>query len=419
MEILKRGPQGVWYVRYYCPATGKRVMQSLKQSGRKSDAEKAAGAVVLAAEERAKDARDGKPALTLTECLGRYVRALGRRASARHVDTMWRKTCGTLGDDRWALKADMLIHTLSPRHMGDLVAARTAEGNGPQTIAHELKTLRAAVRLAASDGFRVNTSMLDGSVRNAWRTPKAPVKTRYLTPAEFQAAYAWLAPNRPIVRMTKDGGVSKSYTPSGLMARDRQDAQDILVALAYTGMRWSELATLRWHRVDLTPDQVVIRVWASKVERERLLVAPPILADILRRRARMAPTADSPVFPGESGGERPVACGAISRAFTAVGINSPEKVASLGKATLHSLRHTFASTALQAGAGIAEVQQALGHSNIMQTRRYAHLEQRANSAKLAALVGAGLQTGAKQDQALRGSHGGAYNESADHVDIAE
>jgi site-specific recombinase XerD len=40
---------------------------------------------------------------------------------------------------------------------------------------------------------------------------------------------------------------------------------------------------------------------------------------------------------------------------------------------LHDLRHTAASTMLQAGATLAEVGRALGHTSARTTERYAHM----------------------------------------------
>jgi integrase len=57
------------------------------------------------------------------------------------------------------------------------------------------------------------------------------------------------------------------------------------------------------------------------------------------------------------------------------GFNSdPAVVDKHGEATVHSLRHTFASWLLQDGAGLSEVLDMLGHATHEMTRRYAHLE---------------------------------------------
>jgi len=66
-----------------------------------------------------------------------------------------------------------------------------------------------------------------------------------------------------------------------------------------------------------------------------------------------------------------------------LGHNAPENVQRHGRATVHSLRHTFASWLLQNGAGLAEVQDMLGHSDLQMTRRYAHLENATVAARMA------------------------------------
>ena len=40
----------------------------------------------------------------------------------------------------------------------------------------------------------------------------------------------------------------------------------------------------------------------------------------------------------------------------------------------HALRHTFASHFIQNGGNILNLQKVLGHSNLVMTMRYAHLE---------------------------------------------
>ncbi|MFH1979033.1 MAG: tyrosine-type recombinase/integrase [Patescibacteria group bacterium] len=41
--------------------------------------------------------------------------------------------------------------------------------------------------------------------------------------------------------------------------------------------------------------------------------------------------------------------------------------------TCHTLRHTFASHLVMAGASIKAIQELLGHANVTTTMRYAHL----------------------------------------------
>ena len=186
-----------------------------------------------------------------------------------------------------------------------------------------------------------------------WRLPATPPKTRYLTLDEFNALANYLDPKKS----------RKNH-------RDfRQDAQDLVIALGMTGGRWSEVVGLTWEQVD-APNFKVLRLWGNKVGKERLAPSSKALKAVLDRRWE-SPSKGTAlrVFPRASGGLRECSCKPIMRAMETLGFNTPENVQRHGRATVQSLRHTFASWLLHNGAGLAEVQDMLGHGNIQMTRR--------------------------------------------------
>jgi len=156
------------------------------------------------------------------------------------------------------------------------------------------------------------------------------------------------------------------------------------VALVMCGGRWQEVASLTWDRVDLAARTV--RLWGSKVQRERMVPLPEQFAAVLERRWAERDAGQPLIFPLGNGKQRLGRSQGIPAAFAACGINRPELVATIGKATVHSLRHTFASWLVQHGADLAEVQDALGHSSIVMTRRYAALAKEKTVAKLGSIL---------------------------------
>ena len=156
-----------------------------------------------------------------------------------------------------------------------------------------------------------------------------------------------------------------------MLTAKRYQAQDLFVALTLCGGRWGEVVRLT---VDQLQANGTIRLYGYKTGRERLVPCPAPMAAGLKRRRTAADEAGSiHLFPavGKDGSQR--WSGAIKRAFQRAGVNAPHLVERHGRATIHSLRHTFASWLLQNGMNLSEVQDLLGHETLQMTRRYAHL----------------------------------------------
>lgn len=147
------------------------------------------------------------------------------------------------------------------------------------------------------------------------------------------------------------------------------------------GGRWGEVSRLAVDQV-LLGDIVRVRLFGWKTGNERMVPAPPLLAEMLTRRFHEAKErGDTYLFPriSRSNVDRSKAQGwvkqgnAIKRAMERAGLNAPHIVDRQGVATIHSLRHTFASWLRQAGVGIGEIQELLGHQSDAMTRRYVHV----------------------------------------------
>jgi len=160
-----------------------------------------------------------------------------------------------------------------------------------------------------------------------------------------------------------------------LQAAKTEDETLALNLLVYTGMRVSELASLRCEDIDL--ESGLIRV-LGKGGRERVLVAPPHILPLLRRRAR-ALGGSGPLFPSPIDPSRPVSYVTIERMLRRVA----RRAGLRRRVTPHMLRHYFATTMLQAGLDIREVQELLGHSSLSTTQVYTHVSQERLRLKLA------------------------------------
>jgi len=143
-----------------------------------------------------------------------------------------------------------------------------------------------------------------------------------------------------------------------------------MLSVAYgCGLRASEVTRLRV--CDIDSDQMIIRVVQSKGRKDRNVMLPPEILDLLRqwwkarpkRRDAGVPPQQRWLFPGRQGH-------LTTRQFGRL-FKDAVKAAGLRKAvSLHSLRHSFATHLLEDGKDIRLIQALLGHEKLDTTARY-------------------------------------------------
>jgi integrase/recombinase XerC len=138
-----------------------------------------------------------------------------------------------------------------------------------------------------------------------------------------------------------------------------------------TGMRISELQGLSMRDVDLVGDQVKVR---GKGRKERILPLGTAAARALRgyepRRLEVLRRASRPdrdaVFISEQGRRL------STRRIQDLVRELLDRVADSGELSTHSIRHSFATHLLDAGADLIAVKELLGHASLSTTRIYTH-----------------------------------------------
>jgi len=139
----------------------------------------------------------------------------------------------------------------------------------------------------------------------------------------------------------------------------------ILTVCYATGLRISEAVRLTSGAID--SKRMVIRVEQGKGRKDRYVMLPPRLLDMLREYWRRTHPGQW-LFPGDRPGH-PICPLTINHTCREVrqqcGIGKP--------VTPHSLRHAFAVHLLEAGADLRTIQLLLGHRSLSTTARYLRL----------------------------------------------
>jgi integrase/recombinase XerD len=131
------------------------------------------------------------------------------------------------------------------------------------------------------------------------------------------------------------------------------------------GLRASEVCNLKI--TDIDSDRMLIHVDDGKNGKDRKAMLSPRLLDLLREYWLEA-RPEGWLFPGKPK-INPLSPRQLNRAFTSAkhmaGINKP--------ATLHTMRHSFATHLLEANTDVRVIQVLLGHSKLSTTARYTHV----------------------------------------------
>ena len=154
------------------------------------------------------------------------------------------------------------------------------------------------------------------------------------------------------------------------------DYGDVVLVLAYTGLRWGELSGLRVRSVDLNRRRLDVREQLT-VARGRMVTSTPksharrsvpfpevLTAAVARRTA--GKDLDELVFTGPQGAALH-GTNFRNRQFARAVAIARSSDLTFPKLVPHDLRHTAASLAIAAGANVKVVQRMLGHKSAAMT----------------------------------------------------
>lgn len=139
----------------------------------------------------------------------------------------------------------------------------------------------------------------------------------------------------------------------------------ILSCALNTGMRKSEILTLKWSNVDLDNNVITLEQINTKTKTNRRIPINSFLRKLLLEQ-KLKSGGSEYVFLNSDGNPYK-RNDSIKRAYEGALMRAEIK-----DLRFHDLRHTVATRMIEAGASIVAVSRILGHSDIKMTMRYSH-----------------------------------------------
>ena len=273
--------------------------------------------------------------------------AIRIEAFLRHLDVERRLSNNTLTNYRrdllalctWMDAAGITaFRDLHGEHLRSFIAGEHRRGLSGTSLQRRLSALRSFFTHLLKHGE------LAGNPAQGIRAPKAPRKLPQVLDADEAAR---------LVEVPTDGALGR---------RDRA-----MLELFYSsGLRLSELCTLRWRELDL--DDGLVRVTGKGGKTRVVPVGSHARNALGDWKAESAPALDAPVFPGRGG--KPISGRAVQLRLR----HLAQQQGVWKRIYPHLLRHSFASHVLESSGDLRGVQELLGHADIATTQIYTHLD---------------------------------------------
>ncbi len=221
--------------------------------------------------------------------------------------------------------------------------------NRKSSIARKISTLRSFFK------FLVREKIVSFNPAKGLPTPK--VEKHLPTTLTVDEAFRLMEAPRRAAEKSAPAGVNQNRK-----ARDSA----ILELLYSSGLRVGELVGLNLNQLDL--DLGIVKVM-GKGRKERIVPVGAKAAQALKAYLdeRGIPASGEALFINPKGGRLTArTVGRLVKSYS-------KRSGIFRKVSPHSLRHTFATHLLDAGADIREIQEMLGHVSLSTTQRYTHL----------------------------------------------
>lgn len=146
------------------------------------------------------------------------------------------------------------------------------------------------------------------------------------------------------------------------------EVHDMAMVSLYAGLRFSEVAQIRWR--DVYFDQGLLGV-EGKGSKRRTVPMNQTVGNVLKDRKSTAHKPDDLIFPDRIGNIQLQISRTYFRVVKALGFNTD--VDRRHRVDFHTLRHTYATRLATNGTPLTVLRDLLGHTDLTMTSRYAHV----------------------------------------------
>ncbi|MFC2170245.1 tyrosine-type recombinase/integrase [Acidobacteriota bacterium] len=320
-----KGGKERWYIDFR-DENGKRSRKATKLAQSRAEALLELKSAVSKSFDKAHKVNRSKPRIRLSELATQYLENY-----AKVNNSAWKRDRTCL-DNLCSFMGKFDLQEISPLVIEKYKSKRLKEGKKPATVNRELSVLKRAFNLAID--WKMNE--------------ENPVqKVKYLRQPE------------PRERILNEEEEEKLFKASS------EHLKPIILIALHTGMRKTEISSLKWDQVNLTNGE--IEVVRTKSGKKRIIPISERLHQeikLLKMRNENCEFVFQYADP-KTGEKRHLKY--FRRAF-----ENACRRAEIRGLTFHDLRHTFATRLIWAGVDLITVKDLLGHYSVKTTERYTH-----------------------------------------------